>query len=406
MTAVLNAPAPLMLLYLLLVILPPSNMCIKAFKISFCLIGFFLIGENAFAQKGDPFSCFNAQEIHFPIEQNDFSKSQILMNDHKLNALYYLYEDKYSFWYKFIADEDLEIQFSVAASNTVDRYRAVAFRYGGTDFCDRLINANMQPINLQRAPIFTNDGSIVYRNTIEALKGDTFYISVLSLNRDDCGHFLHMESKGEQLSIHAVHRPCYDFTMLEVPDFNAAKMHEPDVQIDLDFGKKSVPIEEATVHVTQDTSQFATLKSVEVQNKLEGIISVGDRLVLNNVFFYNNTYALKPGADEELDQLVAFLKANPTIEIEVQGHTANHTDEILPDPNFKRQGKEWNFKGSAFELSEERAQEVKEYLVDHGISKKRMKAVGYGDTHKRIPDAKTFEEFEKNMRVEALIIKE
>lgn len=409
MTAALNAPAPLMLLYLLLVISPPSNMCIKALKILFCLIGFVLIGETAFAQKGDPFSCFNAQEIHFPIDRNDFSMSQILMNDRKLNALYYLYEDKYSFWYKFIADEDLEIQFSVAASNKEDRYRVVAFRYGGTDFCDRLINANMQPMDLQRAPIFTKDGSILYRNTIEALKGDTFYISVLSLNRDDCGHFLHMESKGEQLSIHAVHRPCYNFTMLEVPDFSAAKLIETDVEIDLDFEKKSLPIEEieeATVEVPQDSSQFAALKSVEVQNKLEGIVSVGDRLVLNNVFFYNNTYALKPGGDQELDQLVAFLKANPTIEIEVQGHTANHTEEILPDPNFKGQGKEWNFKGSAFELSEERAKEVKEYLVDHGISKKRVKAVGYGDTHKRIPDAKTFEEFEKNMRVEALIIKE
>lgn len=384
-------------------------MCIKALKILFSLIGFVLIGETGFAQSGDPFSCFNAQEIHFPIGNNDFSKSQILMNDHKVNALYYLYQDKYSFWYKFIADEDLEIQFSVAASNTADRYRAVAFRYGGADFCDRLINANMQPMDLQRTPIFTKDGALLYRNTIEALKGDTFYISVLSLNRDDCGHFLYMESKGEQLSMHAVHRPCYNFTQLEVPDFSTAKMIEPDVDLDLDFGKKTEPIEkvdEQTVEVPQDTSVFSTLKSVEVQNKLDGIVSVGDRLILNNVFFYNNTYALKPGADHELDQLVAFLKANPTIEIEVQGHTANHTEEIRPDPNFKGQGKEWNFKGSAFELSEERAKEVKEYLVLHGINKKRMKAVGYGDTHKRIPDATTFEEFEKNMRVEALIIKE
>jgi flagellar motor protein MotB len=30
--------------------------------------------------------------------------------------------------------------------------------------------------------------------------------------------------------------------------------------------------------------------------------------------------------------------------------------------------------------------------------------VGYGDTQKRFPDAETFEESEKNMRVEVLVI--
>lgn len=364
------------------------------------LIAFLGCSALIHAQDDDPFTCFNAQEIHFPLENNDFTKSQILLKESKVNALYYLYQDKYSFWYKFIADEDIKIEFSVAPSNLNDRYRAVPFKYGGRDFCEKLINENLQPMDIERLPIFNADGSVLYKNTIQALKGDTFYISVLSLNADDCGHFLYMEAAGESLSMHAVHRPCYNFVFLDVPDFRAAKMVADDVTLDLDFGGEEEKEE------PKEDSEFGALNTIEVQSKEEGFVSVGDKLVLNQVFFYTNTYALKPEADVELDQLVAFLKGNPTVEIEIQGHTANDTENITPDPNFKGQGKEWNFKGSAFELSEERAEVVKDYLIEKGIDKKRIKAAGYGDTQKRIPDATTFEEFEKNMRVEALIIKE
>ncbi len=365
------------------------------------LIAFIGCTALSTAQDNNPFTCFNAQEIHFPLDKNDFAKSQILLKENKVNALYYLYQDKYSFWYKFIADEDITIEFSVAPSNLNDRYRAVPFKYEGGNFCEKLINENLQPMDIERLPIFNPDGSVLYKNTIQALKGDTFYISVLSLNADDCGHFLYMEAAGESLSMHAVHRPCYNFVFLDVPDFRAAKMVAADVTLDLDFGKEEEP-----EVVPEADSEFEALNTIEVQSKEEGFVSVGDKLVLNQVFFYTNTYALKPEADVELDQLVAFLQGNPTVEIEIQGHTANDTENITPDPNFKGQGKEWNFKGSAFELSEERAEVVKEYLISKGINKKRLKAAGYGDTQKRIPDASTFEEFEKNMRVEALIIKE
>ncbi len=386
-----------------------SDICMRQIiiKLSVCLIFVMLGGYTLFAQQQDAFTCFNAQEIHFPLSANDFSKNQILQNEQKVNALYYLYKDKYSFWYKFIADEDITIQFSVAPGNSEDKYRAVAFKYGNSDFCDRLINDNLQPINLSREPMFSKDDIILFRNTIEAAAGDTFYVSVLSLNRDDCGHFLYMEAGGEKLSIHAIHSPCYNFVYLDNPDFNTSKMDAENTELNLSFDNDSVAEPDTASIKTQDTKTgFEALETVEVQSKEEGFVSVGDKLVLNKVYFYNNTYALKPDADIELNQLVDFLKGNPSVELEIQGHTANNTDEIIPDPNFKGQGKEWNFKGSAFELSEARAKAVVKYLIENGISKKRLEAVGYGDTQKRVVDAKTFEEFEKNMRVEALVVKE
>lgn len=383
-------------------------MCNKIYVFLFIIAGLVLSSSNVVAQDQDPFTCFNAQEIHFPLEDNDFSKSQILINENNVNALYYLYQDKYTFWYKFIVHKSMEIQFSVAPSNSEDRYRAVAFKSGADDFCDRLITDGVQPMKLFPKPIFSDDGSILYKNTIDASAGDTIYISVLSLNDRDCGHFLYIEAQEQALSMHAIHGPCYDFVYLDIPDFGAAKMVAEDVQLDIDLGNElaNIPEEEEEEEAQQDLKGFGALSTIEVQSKEESLVSVGDKLVLNKVFFYNNTFALKPDADIELNQLVEFLKGNPEIRIEVQGHSANDTEDIIPDPNFRGQGKEWNFKGSAYELSEERANAVRDYLIQEGIHKKRLTAKGYGDTQKRIPNASTFEEFEQNMRVEILITKE
>ncbi|HKK38050.1 MAG TPA: OmpA family protein, partial [Cryomorphaceae bacterium] len=307
------------------------------------------------------------------------------MNESTINALYYLYEDRYTFWYKFIATEDLTIDFSVSPSNENDRYRAILFKYGGKNFCDKLVNENLQPQRVQRFPIFTDEGEILYKNTVEAEKGDTFYISVLSLNAEDCGHYLYIESGEQKFSFHAIHRPCYDFAGLQQPDFSTQKEVQEDVNLVLPL-ESEVPIE------PEPEVGFSALETIEVESDDDEFISVGDRLILNRVFFYNNTYAFKPGATEELDQLVGFLNMNPTVEVEIQGHTANNTEDIRPDPNFKGQGKEWNFKGTALKLSERRAEAVMAYLIEKGISKKRLIAEGYGDTQKRIPDAKTFDE--------------
>jgi outer membrane protein OmpA-like peptidoglycan-associated protein len=272
----------------------------------------------------------------------------------------------------------------------------MAFKYSGTDFCDKLANESIDPLKMERAAIFLGEDKILYRNSMNVAKGDTIYISVLSLNRDDCGHFLHVKWGSEELSLHAVHQPCYNFVFLEIPDYSAGKMIEEDVGLNLDFSS----LEDST----QDLSGYKAIKTIEVQAEDEAFVEVGDKLVLNQVFFYNNTYALKPGAEKELDQLVNFLVWNDNISVEIQGHTANDSQDIKPDPNFKGQGKEWNFRGTAFELSERRAEAVRDYLIKKGIDESRLKAVGYGDTQKRFPDAETFEESEKNMRVEVLVI--
>lgn len=388
----------------------------------FCVLLFFALtaAGATVAQEADSTDCLNTQTIVFPLSENDFTNTEILIEGDRVNAFYYLYQDKYTFWYRFSVLKNTDIQFSVSPSNDEDRYGVTVYSYGENDFCEKLVSGGLEPDYPEKTPLFSKDKKMQYRYTINATTSDTYYISVLSMNPDDCGHYLHIESEEQKMSFHAIHRPCYDIGTLEAPDFSLSKIYPKDVGIYLEGLKVAQevapePTEEPVAEEPSKTEPpeddapveepagYAGFTETLVESAEEGIISVGDRLVLRKVYFYNNTYAFKPEADEELQQLLNFLLDNPNVEVEVEGHSANDTEEIIPDPNFKGQGKEWNFKGSALKLSEKRADAVKDYLVENGIKKKRLTTVGYGDARKRIPDASTFEEFEQNMRVEILI---
>jgi outer membrane protein OmpA-like peptidoglycan-associated protein len=114
--------------------------------------------------------------------------------------------------------------------------------------------------------------------------------------------------------------------------------------------------------------------------------AVGNTVTLENVFFDTDKYDLKPESYYELNKLVDFLKKNPTLRIELGGHTDNA-------------GKEPH----NLELSQNRAMAIVNYLVDKGIDRSRLTAKGYGSSKPCVPnDSK--ENMAKNSRTEFKII--
>ncbi|MBS1599545.1 MAG: PD40 domain-containing protein [Bacteroidetes bacterium] len=108
--------------------------------------------------------------------------------------------------------------------------------------------------------------------------------------------------------------------------------------------------------------------------------------VLKNVFFDVNKYDLKPKSQVELDEIIQLLKENPTVTIQITGHTDNvgkAADNLL--------------------LSENRAKAVIVYLRSKGIDIKRLSFKGWGDT-KPIADNKTEEGRARNRRTELQVI--
>ena len=116
-------------------------------------------------------------------------------------------------------------------------------------------------------------------------------------------------------------------------------------------------------------------------------IEIGESIQLKNVFFVQSKAVLMPESYPELDRLVRIMKDNRTIEIELNGHTDGRGD---PKANVQ--------------LSEERVEAVKEYLVLKGISEKRIIGKGFGGAKPMVAND-TEENRQLNRRVEFKITK-
>ena len=139
-------------------------------------------------------------------------------------------------------------------------------------------------------------------------------------------------------------------------------------------------------------SQNINLKEIASQQKpyeleilLEPIAS-NNKITLNNVFFDFDKNELSAVSFLELDKVVELLQKNPTLKIEIAGHTDNKGD------------KKYNQT-----LSQKRAESVVNYLVQKGIALTRLTAKGYGDTMPVAPND-TEENKAKNRRTELKVL--
>src|SRR5690606_26781088 len=92
-------------------------------------------------------------------------------------------------------------------------------------------------------------------------------------------------------------------------------------------------------------------------------IEVGVTVRLKNIYFDFDRTTLKSESFVELDKVVDFLKKNPTVEIEIAGHTDSKGSD-----DYNR------------DLSQGRSQSVVDYLVGQGIDGYRLTARGYGES--------------------------
>ncbi|MEZ4828633.1 MAG: OmpA family protein [Bacteroidia bacterium] len=125
--------------------------------------------------------------------------------------------------------------------------------------------------------------------------------------------------------------------------------------------------------------------SAELIVELEAI-RIGSSLILRNIYFETGKWDLLPESNAELERVVKFMKLNPRVHILVSGHTDNTGNTAQKS-----------------QLSLNRANAVKSYLLKRGIIDARMKVKGYG-MYRPIATNKTPEGRQKNRRVEFEVI--
>lgn len=132
----------------------------------------------------------------------------------------------------------------------------------------------------------------------------------------------------------------------------------------------------------------------------------GDIQTLYNVYFYNDAVIMLPESKYELNSLVQMMQENPKYRIKLHGHSNGNSDgKILalgPNKNFFDMEGTVQTQGSAKELSGQRAEVIKEYLVTNGIAADRIEVKAWGG--KKPLFDKHSVNATKNVRVEVEIL--
>ncbi|WP_164110568.1 MULTISPECIES: OmpA family protein [Sphingobacterium] len=131
--------------------------------------------------------------------------------------------------------------------------------------------------------------------------------------------------------------------------------------------------------------------TIRVTLNLQPVNKVGEKFVLENIYYDFDKHNIRPDAALILDKLVATMRNNPTLKIELSSHTDSRGSDS------------YNMK-----LSQKRAQSAVDYIVSKGIERDRMVVKGYGETrlvNKCSNGVKcTPEEHQANRRTEVEVI--
>jgi outer membrane protein OmpA-like peptidoglycan-associated protein len=139
----------------------------------------------------------------------------------------------------------------------------------------------------------------------------------------------------------------------------------------------------------QAESEKAQLRA-QLLSQLNSILQTRDSargLIVNmsDVLFDTGSYTLKPGAREKLAKISGIVLAHPGLNLQIEGHT----DSVGTD-DFNQQ------------LSERRADSVRDFLAEQGVPGSAISARGFGKTQP-VASNDTAEGRQRNRRVELVV---
>ena len=138
------------------------------------------------------------------------------------------------------------------------------------------------------------------------------------------------------------------------------------------------PVERTITSIVEDTST-----------------KIGSKVNLRNLNFIGGRHYLMPPSIPVVEELLDLMKKNPKLEISIEGHVC-----CLPD---KSDGMDFDTRTA--NLSEMRAKTIYDYLINNGISKKRLSYKGFGHQFPIIPFPESSEQdMLTNRRVEIKIV--
>ncbi|MEO9967110.1 MAG: OmpA family protein [Reichenbachiella sp.] len=146
-------------------------------------------------------------------------------------------------------------------------------------------------------------------------------------------------------------------------------------------------IEQKTDFATLYQGKHTTKQSYEKIEMLGSKFRSGEKAILNNIYFDLHSVNFKQESYVALQKIREIMIENPDLAVEIGGHTCNIGSHEVN-----------------IEISLARAQSVKDYLTDQGISPRRLATKGYGETQPMASNDDEVNGRELNRRIEIRVI--
>ena len=130
---------------------------------------------------------------------------------------------------------------------------------------------------------------------------------------------------------------------------------------------------------TEDVQNSSHSEHAQIHDEIKKFIDRNEPYILN-INFIPGTYKMETGSSAVLNVLATYLFQNSELHVVIRGHVCCE--------NNKR-------------ASKKRAQAVVKRLVEMGVDKSRLKAIGMSNTEPLVSPERTESDRQKNRRVDA-----
>jgi outer membrane protein OmpA-like peptidoglycan-associated protein len=201
-------------------------------------------------------------------------------------------------------------------------------------------------------------------------------MDVTVTNYDDVaksGEQILFESKNNQKTYKGISDKSGKFTIV-LPGADTYLIKIKGISMDQDYNEFEIPALQA--------NQEYGIYQLEIKIETPKIFT------LDNVFFDTGSAVIRQNSYNELNELFEYLSLKESLIVEIAGHTDNVGDD-----------------NSNLNLSQKRAEAVRNWLVRKGIAPDHIIAKGYGETQP-VAHNDSYKGKQKNRRTEVRIIKE
>jgi outer membrane protein OmpA-like peptidoglycan-associated protein len=399
------------------------------------LIAAFLWGTIA-AYSQDHATCGDAIHVssssYGPVTPEGWADSSLCVPS---NTNMYFGKSHLVVWFYFIVPYDTILTFQIIPENPSDDFDFILFKSDKGDFCQKEKQRQIQPIRSNFAkPTDYNKGitglstkgkdafiapgyNSPFSSSLQVRKGEWYYIAVDNYISDKGGFTLKIPlrfnantnsnvSYMDAVPIKAppIQQPASPNFYIHVLDsanhpIKASLIidgteHGKSIRVDtnnysLRLGKyQTIKIRaNAAGHMPYQSSYSSTGDTSTTTFWVRlGPIRSAQKITLKDIEFQEDSPNILPASKPALDYVIQFMAGNPNVKITIKGYTNDpkHTQSEKYDQN----------------LSESRANAVKNYLSAHGIDKKRMECIGYGSSQMLYPKPINEDQQAANRRVE------